>query len=413
MSKQPSDLVQPLRRLNEDLEQHAADRTADLEDLTERLRRLAAELTQTEQRERKRLADVIHNHLQQLLVGAKIWVHAAHAKSQEAQGRQPLAQALSLLDQAIAESRSLSVQLRPPALYESGLIAALRWLTGWMKETHGLKVTLDLDHQAEPDLEHGAVLLFEAVRELLLNTVKHAEVDEAEVGLSRADGDRLCLSVADQGKGFDAATVARQRSGGFGLFSIREQLYVMGGTLEMESSPGSGTSARLFLPIEDKEIDLADAPEQVLSPGQSAPECATVSRPTEGQIKVLLVDNHSLIRDGIACLLQEDGAIAVIAEVADGEAAIEALQSLKPDVAIIDINVPGISGVKTTRAIMEKQPGIKVVCLSIHEDDAARQGMLDAGACAYLLKDGPAEVLIETVKRCIEKDLAAPTPNIS
>lgn len=412
LNKLRKESAQALHRLNENLEQRVADRTAALEDLTERLRRLAAELTQTEQRERKRLADVIHNHLQQLLVGAKIWVRAAHVKSEETQGRQPLALALSLLDQAIAESRSLTVQLRPPALYESGLIAALRWLAGWMQETHGLKVALDLDRQAEPDTEHRAVLLFEAVRELLLNTVKHAEMDEAKVSLSQAAGNRLCLSVADKGKGFDAAAADRQRSDGFGLFSIREQLLVMGGVLEMESSPGNGTTVRLFLP-RDEEIDPADTPKQASSPNQSAPQCGIISRPTAGQIKVLLVDGHSMIRDGIACILEEDGDIAVIAEVANGVAAIEAVQSLKPDVAVIDMNIPGMNGVKTTRAIIEQEPGIKIVGLSIYDDDAARQSMLDAGAWAYLLKDGPTELLIETVRGCVERISPPPRRNNS
>ncbi|HET8701047.1 MAG TPA: response regulator, partial [Nitrococcus sp.] len=342
---------------------------------------------------------------QQLLVGAKIWVRTAQAKSGETQGRQSLALALSLLDQAIAESRSLTVQLRPPALYENGLIAALRWLAGWMEKTHGLKVALDLDRQAEPDVEHGAVLLFEAARELLLNTVKHAGVDEAEVSLSRADGNRLCLSVADKGKGFDALTVARQHSGGFGLFSIREQMHVMGGVLEVESAAGNGTTARLFLPMDGKQIARAAVSEPASSPAseQSVSPCGIISQPTVDQIKVLLVDDHSMIRDGIACILQEDGDIAVIAEVADGKAAVEAAQSLQPDVAVIDVDMPGMNGVKTTRAIIEKEPEIKVVGLSVHDDEAIRQSMLDAGAQAYLLKDGPAEILIETVRGCVEK----------
>jgi hypothetical protein len=244
-------LERKLEELNRTLERRVRERTAVAEHRAEQLRAMALELAQTEERERRRLAEVLHDHLQQLLVGAKLRLGLLREEAACAGVRQSADLASELLDQSIEISRSLAVELSPPVLYSGGLVHALRWLAGWMEEKHGMRVAVRSDARAEPETEKIRVLLFQAVRELLFNAVKHAKTRRAWVRADLDQGDWIRIVVEDRGVGFDAgaldATNAPPR--GFGLFGIRERLRHMGGSLEVHSSPGEGSRFTLLAPL--------------------------------------------------------------------------------------------------------------------------------------------------------------------
>jgi PAS domain S-box-containing protein len=246
-----------LQELNTALAQRVADRTAELVRRKEQLRALAGELINAEQRERTRLAKVLHDHLQQLLVAAKYQLAVLGRMGSETV--QPaVTKATSLIDDSIAASRSLTAELSPPMLQDAGLCAGLQWLAKRMHERHGLLVELEQEQDEElpGDIR---VLLFESVRELLFNVVKHAHTQAARVRLQRNDG-RLQVVVSDQGHGFDSTIVsAAEGRKGFGLFSIRERLALMGGTFEITSVPGQGSRFLLSLPIEKNEQRIKES----------------------------------------------------------------------------------------------------------------------------------------------------------
>ena len=237
-----------LRALNETLEQRVAERTRLAEHRSEQLRALAMELTQVEQHERRRLAQILHDNLQQLLVGAKFGLSAAQRMTTEPKVLQALRNACDVMDQSIGISRSLTVQLSPAILYEASLDKALAWLAQLMKQQHGLEVELDLDETIDPIDEDIRILLFHAVRELLFNVIKHAQVTTVRLRTGVAGSSQVCVMVEDQGVGFVCGP-SSLRAGGFGLFSIRERLEVLGGRLEVQSTPGQGTRAVLLAPI--------------------------------------------------------------------------------------------------------------------------------------------------------------------
>jgi len=215
----------------------------------EQLRQLAGQLTLAEQRERRRVAKVIHDHLQQLLVGARLRT-AVLARSGDARVAGAAAQIEALLDESIAASRSLTAELSPPISQEGGLGAGLEWLARWMADKHGLAVELSAD-QAVPALpEDVRVLLFESVRELLFNAVKHAHARTVQVSL-RQVGSEIQIRVSDSGPGFDPAALQQVGGigGGFGLFSIRERLSLVGGRVEIDSTPGQGSRVTLIAPL--------------------------------------------------------------------------------------------------------------------------------------------------------------------
>ncbi len=237
-----------LQELNATLEQRVAERTSVIEQRAVQLRALAAELTQAEQRERRRLAGLLHDHLQQLLVGARFGLDTLKSRLREQPLRDSLRQVDELLAQSIGASKSLASELSPPILYDGGLAAALEWLGEQMRERHGLTVRVRADERADPAAEDVAVLCFQAVRELLFNVVKHARTDAAEVSMSPVDGRSLRIVVADRGAGFDASA-GHGRGENLGLFGIRERIESIGGQVEIDSAPGRGTRVTLQAPL--------------------------------------------------------------------------------------------------------------------------------------------------------------------
>jgi signal transduction histidine kinase len=240
-----------LRLLNETLEQRVAERTAVATRRAAQLQVLASELTQTEHRERRRLAQILHDHLQQLLYAARLTLGTLRDGHDDSSPHLEIIDQIdALLGECIAESRALTVQLCPPVLHEAGLNAALEWLGHHMEQTHGLKVEVSLDPRAEPESEDIRILLFEAARELLFNVVKHAETGWAHVALTPADDGEVCFMVADEGAGFAKleSFLERHDDSGFGLFSIRERLELLGGRLLVETAVDRGARITIYAP---------------------------------------------------------------------------------------------------------------------------------------------------------------------
>ena len=239
------------RILSESLEQKVAARTADLQRQTVRLQRLACELVSTEQRERKRLAAILHDDLQQLLVAAQLRVAQVRRQARDSEVSDTIESAAELIAKAIEASRTLTYQLGPPVLQKAGFFSALRWLACELRKLHELHVTIDAE-DTEPALsEEIKAMLFQSVRELLFNVAKHAGVTEASVRV-RHEGEWLEIVVEDQGKGFDVGRVANEdgiEDRGLGLFSTRERLAALYGDMTIDSSPGVGTSVRLSAPL--------------------------------------------------------------------------------------------------------------------------------------------------------------------
>jgi PAS domain S-box-containing protein len=382
--------------LNESLEQRVAERTAEVKQQAERLHALAAELSQAEQRERKRLATILHDHIQQLLVAAQM--HLSLVKHADSSRLEPAIQGVqSIIREAIDASRSLAVDLSPPILHQGGLGPGLGWLATRMEKKNLFKIRVRADSDAEPASEPMRLLLFESVRELLLNAVKHSGAHEANVTMIRTPENWTRITVADNGGGFDPEAAGSHPSG-LGLFGIQQRLTYMGGRFEIDSAPGRGTRVTLMAPLEKPDRESL-APEvkapKLMEKGHSA------SRPDNKKICILLVDDHSIVRKGLSSLLQLEPDLEIVAEAQDGEQALELAGHFTPDVVVTDVSLPGMDGVALTRALRRKLPGIKVLGLSMHIEKDIAEAMREAGAAGYLTKGGLLEDLIEAIRACV------------
>ncbi len=379
-----------LKQLAIELEERVAKRTQLLEDQTERLRQLAVELTEVEQKERRRLAEVLHDHLQQYLVAAKMRLDLIERKSVGID-KTGFQEARLYIDQAVEASRQLTAELRPPVLYEGGLMAGLRYLSKRMKDQHKLYVDLSVFGDIEPGSDLIKVMIYQCVQELLFNAVKYAHVSECFVTVARLEH-IIRVTVMDKGSGFDMANLGINNKGSFGLFSIRERIKALGGELIIDSAPDKGATFTMMVP------DKLDAP---IEEGRLILQEKAYIREesSKDSIIVLVADDHAIIRQSIASLLLLQPFIKEVIEANNGEEAIRKEEALNPDIILMDINMPVMKGVEATQILHSRNPHIKIVGLSVQAEDEMAQAMKDVGAIAYFNKGDNTNTLIETIKK--------------
>ncbi len=246
-----------IRRAHDDLERQVQARTAELRTMNlalqdqvaeyrkaqqeieayqRQLRRLAADLSLTEARERRAIASDLHDHIGQTLAIIRMKI-AGFRNNQDSSVRDAQSvEILELLDQTIQYTRSLTFAISPPVLYELGLNSSLEWLGEQFTNKHNLPVVVHTANGGPRMRDEIEVVVFKAVQELLTNALKHAEATMVEVKVVHS-GDELLVYVIDDGHGFDTERLAQSDAdGGFGLFSIRERLMHLGGSVEIKSS---------------------------------------------------------------------------------------------------------------------------------------------------------------------------------
>jgi PAS domain S-box-containing protein len=218
-----------------------------------KIRSLASKLTLVEQEERHRISQVLHDDLQQRLFALKAqlsFLSDPRDKDQIPAGTYlELDQIQEALSETIAITRNLSIDLNPVVLHGEGLVEAMAWLAFRVKEQYGLQIDLEAK-ESFPSLDHHMrMLLFQSIRELLFNVVKHAGVLEAKVTLERKEG-RGCITVSDEGKGFDAESVMKDVKIAHGLLIVQDRLSLLGCDIQVLSKPGEGTRVVIGLPVE-------------------------------------------------------------------------------------------------------------------------------------------------------------------
>lgn len=246
------DLLERLRQTEKwlaDCQQQRDEAATVAQHRAVQLRAANWELHQVEDRERQRLAQALHDQLQQLLVAARLKLTKLGRLLPD-QLRQILHQVDDLLNDGIAETRSLTARLAPAQIVEASLATSLQWLAKHMELTFGLHVELAIAPNAEPAAEDVRQLLFQAAREILFNVVKHAQVDTAEVELRRSEDDQVHLVICDSGRGFDPQDLVPSSlpAQGFGLASVCQRLQWIGGSVDIDSAPGLGTRITISAP---------------------------------------------------------------------------------------------------------------------------------------------------------------------
>ena len=219
-----------------------------IRDYQEKLRSVALELSLTEELERRRLATDLHDHVGQILALAQIKLGALQQSASNGLVA-PMEEIRQLLNQTISYTRSLTCELSPPILYDLGFEAAVEWLAELLQEQHGIRLKVVADRTPKPLDEEIRVLLFQLVRELLVNVVRRAKPNNIAVLINR-NGKNMWVKIENDGARLDLASDSFAPSpDGLGLFSIRERLRYLGGHLEVQPENDQGTLVTMMVPL--------------------------------------------------------------------------------------------------------------------------------------------------------------------
>lgn len=239
------DARKELQQQNLSLEQRVRERTQSLQ-------HLSAELVLAEERERRRIAQELHDGPAQRLVLSKM--NLGRVRDAVEDDKQPmLDDAISAMDTTLKELRTLMVDLSPPALYELGLGPAVEWLAETVLGKQGITYRVDTAEAYNELNDETRVFLFQAVRELLINIVKHARARKASVAIN-SDDDELIVEIRDDGVGIQDAHANKlpKQEGGFGLFALRDRIDILGGRIDFGQN--GGTHVTLAVPLASREF---------------------------------------------------------------------------------------------------------------------------------------------------------------
>jgi PAS domain S-box-containing protein len=381
-----------LRELNATLESKVAQRTAELQHRAKQLQKLTLDMSETEDRERQRIAEILHDDLQQQLAGAKFHLGLVRNRVKaDPSLRDITAQIDHMLKEAIEKSRNLSHELNPAALHRD-LAETLGWLANQVQAKHGLVVHVRANGPVYLQSDGIKAFLYRTAQELLFNVVKHAQVNEARIRVRQCRR-WVCLSVSDRGRGFDPQEL--REAAGVGLLSIRERIELLGGRMKIKSAKGKGSRFLILLP----QNETADTGSEVETRSNGRAKGVGCSADEDsGRLRVLLADDHEIVRQGLASLLSEEDTIEIVGEAADGREAVHLTNQLRPDVVIMDVSMPVMSGDEAARQIKQDLPQTRIISLSLFEDPELREKMYQAGAENYVLKTAPSKELLAAIR---------------
>jgi PAS domain S-box-containing protein len=249
------EIEQALKQAKDELEDKVRERTAelillleDLEKSRDDLRKLASELVLAEERERKKISVTLHDEVAQTLAAARMRIDLLRSKPGDDESRRAIDEAQQLLVQAIRETRALMTDVSNPVLYDMGLRVAVQSLTEEVTARKGISVSCSFDGRLTNLAQDLEVMIFQLVKELVQNIVKHSGARKASIRIVE-ERDDINVVVADDGLGFDVGNIGSVGvDGGFGLFSIRERVKSYHGKIKIESEPGKGSEVTVMLP---------------------------------------------------------------------------------------------------------------------------------------------------------------------
>ncbi len=288
-----------------------------------------------------------------------------------------------LADATIETVHRIATELRPGLLDDLGLAAAIEWQAADFQNRSGIACTAALaadDLELDRDL---ATALFRIFQETLTNIARHAGATRVEVSLERSE-DRIVLTVADNGRGITRKQSEDDRA--FGIIGMRERAHLWGGELRITGSREEGTTVTVDIPAASREDRRPGRARR--RPGGAA-----------SMIRILVVDDHAIVREGLKQILGDVNDMSVRDEAAGGQEALAKIRSGEFDVVLLDISMPGRSGLEILKEIKAERPKLPVLILSMHAEEQYAVRALRAGASGYLTKASAPDELIGAIRK--------------
>jgi len=358
------------------------------------LRQLSARLLQLQDEERRRIARDLHD-----ITGQKIAVLsmsldrlARLTEQRKPEAKDSIKESRDIVSQIGEEIRTLSYILHPPLLDECGLASAVHWYAEGFQKRSAIKLEVEVDSDLPRLPADAETTLFRVVQESLTNVHRYSGSSSAKIRISKTSGEVL-LEVIDYGHGIKSGTARSKLDGpaplGVGIPGMRERLHQLGGELSVDFGT-SGTRVAATLPIR-KSVDVESEESQTsLS--------LTIRSAEDARRRILIADDHELMRRGLRGLLESHDEWAVCGEAVEGNEAVRKSTELRPDLVIMDVNLPGLSGIEAAQQIRLEREAAKILFFTVHDSDEIIREIMGVGALGYVAKSRASQDLIEAVR---------------
>ena len=370
--------------LTELIETNEALRVSELS-----LRQLSARLLKLQDEERRRIARDLHDTTGQKIAVLSMSLDrlAKLVDTRKADVKDALAESRDVVGKIGEEIRTLSYLLHPPLLDECGLASAVLWYAEGFKKRSGIHLNVSIDEELVRLTTDAETALFRVLQESLTNVHRYSGSPSAEIRIFQSPS-KVHLEIVDHGKGVKAGTERSSFAGaptlGVGIPGMRERIRQLGGQLEVEFS-NEGTRVYATLP---KEASAESA-------GQSTSE---LFRRPDVRKRILIADDHEVMRRGLRGLVESQEEWSVCGEAIEGHEAISKTKELHPDLLILDVSMPGMSGIDAALQILKDDPNIKILFFTMHDSPQMMREISNVGAWGYVAKARAGNDLVDAVR---------------
>ena len=376
--------------LTELIETNEALRVSELS-----LRQLSARLLKLQDEERRRIARDLHDTTGQKIAVLSMTLDrlAKLVDTRKVDVKDALAESRDVVGKIGEEIRTLSYLLHPPLLDECGLASAVLWYAEGFKKRSGIHLSVSIDEELVRLTTDAETALFRVLQESLTNVHRYSGSPSAEIHIFQS-ASKVHLEIIDHGKGVKTGTERPAFAGaptlGVGIPGMRERIRQLGGQLEVEFS-NEGTRVHASLPTEafTEESGLFRDKENFQANARQRPE---VRR------RILIADDHEVMRRGVRGLVESQEEWSVCGEAIEGNEAISKTRELHPDLLILDVSMPGLSGIEAALQILKDDPNMKILFFTMYDSPQMMREISNVGAWGYVAKARAGNDLVDAVR---------------
>jgi two-component system, NarL family, sensor kinase len=371
------------------------------------LRQLSGRLLQLQDEERRRIARDLHDTTGQKIAALSMSLDrvARLLDSKKPERQEALEEGRDIVRMIGEEIRTLSYLLHPPLLDESGLGSAVRWYAEGFQKRSGIRLNVNIS----PDLGRLStdveMALFRVVQESLTNVHRYSGSPDAEINVFDTP-DAIKLEIIDHGKGIQTGAVRTKVEGiaslGVGIPGMRERIRQFGGQLEVDFGR-DGTRVSASVPLKKAKIaPPVEESEEVAVASTNGNSNGDAASSSDTRRRILIADDHEVMRRGVRGLLESHDEWAVCGEAFEGREVVTKSRELRPDLIIMDINMPGLTGIDAAQQIRKENPTAKILFFSVHESAQTVREVINAGAQGYVAKSRAGHDLVDAVRNVLD-----------
>ena len=381
--------------LTELIETNEALRVSELS-----LRQLSARLLKLQDEERRRIARDLHDTTGQKIAVLSMTLDrlAKLVDTRKADVKDALTESRDVVGKIGEEIRTLSYLLHPPLLDECGLASAVLWYAEGFKKRSGIHLSVSIDEELVRLTTDAETALFRVLQESLTNVHRYSGSPSAEIRIFQS-ASKVHLEIVDHGKGVKAGTERSTFAGaptlGVGIPGMRERIRQLGGQLEVEFS-NEGTRVYASLPMEASAEESGEQSSELFRDKENF-QANPRQRP-DVRKRILIADDHEVMRRGVRGLVESQEEWSVCGEAIEGNEAISKTKELRPDLLILDVSMPGMSGIEAALQILKDDPNIKILFFTMHDSPQMMREISNVGAWGYVAKARAGNDLVDAVR---------------